>query len=240
MIKFFRNIRKSLLIENKTSKYLKYAIGEIVLVVLGILIALQINNWNEERQLDSQFLSILKTVREDLKTDTIIANRVIRQYDTVKKYSDKVLSQEFNVKSLDSCPLCTRLVTIYSPMFIQKKGYNLLQNFTDYTIKTDSLATKISQFYSIYDELIISNMGLIKKEVVENLDYFKKQDWFINWVQGQKDPRVGEYFGNSLDYKNRVASHLILAALNYQRDIRNYNERAGQLIDEIDKRLNTD
>ena len=50
MIKFFRHIRKSLLMENKTGKYLKYAIGEIILVVIGILIALSINNWNEERK----------------------------------------------------------------------------------------------------------------------------------------------------------------------------------------------
>jgi len=50
MIKFFRSIRKSLLSEGKTSKYFKYAIGEIVLVVIGILIALQINNWNENRK----------------------------------------------------------------------------------------------------------------------------------------------------------------------------------------------
>jgi len=44
MIKFFRNIRQNLIMENKTGKYLKYAIGEIVLVVIGILIALQLNN----------------------------------------------------------------------------------------------------------------------------------------------------------------------------------------------------
>ena len=50
MIKFFRKIRQNLLMENKTGKYFKYAIGEIVLVVIGILIALQINNWNESRK----------------------------------------------------------------------------------------------------------------------------------------------------------------------------------------------
>ena len=50
MIKFFRKIRFSLLSENKTSKYFKYAFGEIILVVIGILIALQINNWNENRK----------------------------------------------------------------------------------------------------------------------------------------------------------------------------------------------
>ncbi|WP_298371203.1 DUF6090 family protein [uncultured Lutibacter sp.] len=50
MIKFFRKIRQKLLTENKTGKYFKYAIGEIILVVIGILIALQINNWNENRK----------------------------------------------------------------------------------------------------------------------------------------------------------------------------------------------
>ena len=47
MIKFFRKIRQNLLSQGKTGKYFKYAIGEIILVVIGILIALQINNWNE-------------------------------------------------------------------------------------------------------------------------------------------------------------------------------------------------
>jgi len=51
MIKLFRNIRQKLIKEGKTTNYLKYAIGEIVLVVIGILIALQINNWNENRKL---------------------------------------------------------------------------------------------------------------------------------------------------------------------------------------------
>jgi len=66
MIKFFRNIRQSLIMENKTSKYLKYAIGEIVLVVIGILIALQINNWNQDR-IDRKYeMKLLKEIKNDL------------------------------------------------------------------------------------------------------------------------------------------------------------------------------
>jgi hypothetical protein len=59
MINFFRKIRKNLLMENKTGKYFKYAIGEIILVVIGILIALSINNWNENRKLKSSELKML-------------------------------------------------------------------------------------------------------------------------------------------------------------------------------------
>ncbi len=50
MIKFFRKIRQNMIKENKVSKYLLYAIGEIILVVIGILIALQVNTWNEYRK----------------------------------------------------------------------------------------------------------------------------------------------------------------------------------------------
>ncbi|NNK81436.1 MAG: hypothetical protein HKO93_08045 [Flavobacteriales bacterium] len=69
MIKFFRRIRQRLLSESKFSKYLIYAIGEIILVVIGILIALQINTWNEERK-DSQTASILaESLIADLNKD---------------------------------------------------------------------------------------------------------------------------------------------------------------------------
>ena len=50
MMRFFKNIRQKLASENKVMAYLRYAVGEILLVVIGIIIALQINNWNEERK----------------------------------------------------------------------------------------------------------------------------------------------------------------------------------------------
>jgi len=71
MIKFFRKIRYNLIEKNKTGKYLKYAIGEIVLVVIGILIALQINNWNEQRKLNSNDLQLCKELLNDAVADSI-------------------------------------------------------------------------------------------------------------------------------------------------------------------------
>jgi hypothetical protein len=72
MIKFFRNIRKNLLSEGKTSKYVKYALGEILLVVIGILIALQINNWNEGQKKKTEIKNSLIALRNDLVQDTLL------------------------------------------------------------------------------------------------------------------------------------------------------------------------
>lgn len=67
MMKLFRNIRQKLLAENKASKYLLYAIGEIILVVIGILIALQINNWNESNKTKAKEKNYLKSFYEENK-----------------------------------------------------------------------------------------------------------------------------------------------------------------------------
>ena len=67
MIKFFRHTRRSLLKENKMGKYFKYALGEILLVVIGILLALQINNWNESRKLKQIEIDYLQRLVIDLK-----------------------------------------------------------------------------------------------------------------------------------------------------------------------------
>jgi hypothetical protein len=62
--------------ENKTSKYFKYAIGEIILVVIGILIALQINNWNEHRKTENKIKNSLEALRSDLIQDTLLITEI--------------------------------------------------------------------------------------------------------------------------------------------------------------------
>jgi len=82
MIKFFRKMRQDLLLTGKTGKYLKYAIGEIILVVIGILIAISINNWNEyqkDRKIESIYLSGLK--KELISDTTSISQYIIKPYE---------------------------------------------------------------------------------------------------------------------------------------------------------------
>ena len=78
MIKFFRKIRQDLLSRGKTGKYFKYAIGEIILVVIGILIALQINNWNENRKVNITKQNYYQQILTDLESDKEFAENTIR------------------------------------------------------------------------------------------------------------------------------------------------------------------
>jgi hypothetical protein len=110
MIKYFRKIRQRLLSQNKISNYLFYAVGEILLVVIGILIALQINNWNQKR-LDRDFeITMLKEIRSSLETDLdffkVIQFRasikeegiqeLLKMIDSNKIYPDSTLLRSYN------------------------------------------------------------------------------------------------------------------------------------------------
>ena len=86
MIKFFRKIRQRLLTENKFSKYLLYAVGEIVLVVIGILIALSINNWNESLKTQSRISLHYKELKEELKFDLERINQHIARLETIDNH----------------------------------------------------------------------------------------------------------------------------------------------------------
>ena len=92
MIKFFRHIRQKLIMENKTSKYLKYAIGEIVLVVIGILIALQINNWNENRKERLIERNLLNSLQEDLSRNKELIVSNISGLNFITKQIDVLLT----------------------------------------------------------------------------------------------------------------------------------------------------
>jgi hypothetical protein len=105
MIKFFKHIRKSLLMENKTSKYFKYAFGEIVLVVIGILIALQINNWNENRKQAIAEQEILISLQKELETNKDNLLFYINKYE--KQYKDGLYLLFLFSKNIDTIPKLT-------------------------------------------------------------------------------------------------------------------------------------
>ena len=78
MITFLRKIRQKLIAQNKLTRYLVYALGEILLVVIGILIALQVNNWNEERKRNSNFFATIEQIYNGLELESQELDYVIQ------------------------------------------------------------------------------------------------------------------------------------------------------------------
>lgn len=92
MIKIFRRIRQKFLIENQISKYLIYAIGEIVLVVIGILIALQLNNYNDYKKERKEEIRIIRSFSKDLTNDVFQLDAMIERESFVRNCIDSVFS----------------------------------------------------------------------------------------------------------------------------------------------------
>ncbi len=101
MIKLFRKIRMQLTFDNKSGKYIKYAIGEIVLVVIGILIALQINNWNNIRNEEGRIKEYANALILDLEEDIAMVNVILRHAQKITNRIDSLSQYVQNKKIQD-------------------------------------------------------------------------------------------------------------------------------------------
>ena len=156
MIKFFRKIRQKLLSENKLSKYLIYAIGEIVLVVIGILIALSINTWNEKRKLKTIETEILIEIKQDLEQTSkelkadldmhtlgLNASNELIQFLKFSRKSDKPIGYLLSISCIDA------------QAYPKTSGFNLLQSKGISTISNDQLRKNISDLYQLSIKRVI-------------------------------------------------------------------------------------
>jgi hypothetical protein len=144
MIKFFRRIRQRLLNENKLSKYLVYAVGEILLVVIGILIALQINNVNESRKERAVEVNYLKNLRADLLLD--LKN-----------------NKDFSMYRFERAKSCTQLLNARLPETIED-----VQSYTDNYENVFIWQSFVPNNNTFKELLGSGNLSLIKNDTIKN------------------------------------------------------------------------
>jgi hypothetical protein len=208
MIKFFRNIRQNLLNEGKTTKYFKYAIGEILLVVIGILIALNINNWNEQKKNDAKIVNALKEIQSDIQTDLIQANRMFDYHLLTDSIAKGVYNNTFTADD-------------YRTGNLQRIGYN----YRDFKIVTngfDNLKGNIDNIPKTYRPLLpdIKNLyvGLkididvyndrIRNTTYKNVDEDFLFDWSQIGLKGMLTDAQIDYYLNDKKYKDLVANYM--------------------------------
>lgn len=133
MISFFKQIRQQLLDQNKLKKYVFYAIGEIILVVLGILIALKINNWNSDQTKHLEELEVYKNIKEQISQNEkeILEVKDLNNFYTSQYiYANNIISQH-RIASIDTLALMVINLSRYSDFQGNENIYETLVNSGD-------------------------------------------------------------------------------------------------------------
>jgi hypothetical protein len=178
MIKFFRKIRQNLLSQGKTGRDFKYAIGEIVLVVIGILIALQINDWNENRKQQIKEREILSYTIKNLTVDSLAIDRLITNAERILKVHEELVQlskgeiQESDVSDLDMFRYSE------SSQIITKKNNIDLPN----QISNTALKEAILRYFIWIDYVEFTTVSQIQF-VAEQLSPFFREKKLLNYLE---------------------------------------------------------
>lgn len=182
-----------LLSENKLLRYLAYAVGEIVLVVIGILIALQVNNWNEWRKDRQIELSILAEIRSDLEMDLEEFNRNMTHLKNQQLSSLRLLEiARENLAYDESYGVYLFLAALYPRFTPKTAGYELLQNKGLDLISDDELRRAVTDLYQFGYPYIQA-----KEEDLEH---------FYNF---EISPAMRKYFGSEPFKREHIPADII-------------------------------
>ena len=200
MIKLFRNIRKNLLAEGKTSKYFKYAIGEIILVVIGILIALQINNWNEGLKAQTLEIEILENLKKDLTLDTLDINFNLKYHSLFINEEKKLLNFLMSDLQTPDAPIdYNAALTTPLVIVLHESTFANLQNNHIGILTNNALRNDISRFYDFFS----SGIQTIENDLTSYETYDVKLPYFLKYFQLDHNGKPMELaHENSKDYYN--------------------------------------
>ena len=238
MSNVFRNIRKKLASENNFQSYLRYAIGEVVLVVVGILIALSINNWNDHRKDVVKEKELLLSLRSNLMINTDILKTDMKQYQSYSNDCDSILKAiKFKNLEMDSLPYYFHYARLPFNIKLSYAGYeslksigfdiiynNTLRNeiinlfeFT-YSETTDKLNTAFSNNAPFIETYFTSNFENTLSGITENPNNLNKviNDPLFKNIISLKKNLFGwsSYLANSCNKENVRVIQLINDELN--------------------------
>jgi hypothetical protein len=247
VIKFFRHIRQSLLKEGKTSKYLAYAIGEIILVVIGILIALSINTWNQERINRTQSNELLRGIIKDLDQDIAGLDHSINYTESRLAFLERHMSKsDFFTTSTDT--LFALFDGTARPFTMTHLSYDKAKNLgISELTSNDSLALRINKYYTHtldwstflytlqYDEMNKLNDFWMKEQ--EGLEFEMNASFQFPLMQDSLERRTNALAGIT---SPRGRNHIRLECYTHGNVIRNhrtYREIAVDLRRDIEEYL---
>lgn len=249
MIKFFRNIRKKLLSENRFNKYLIYAFGEIILVVIGILIALQINNWNESKKNREKVDKLLFKIQKDIKSDIGQIKSLTKFYAEKDSLIQLVLNDQITRKDYESRGSDPLHLLIFNKEFVRlkKDSYSNLLSLQD--VIPSEYDVILEDLQVLYNELFsyVKNREEQFDNKTSKYDemLFEKYDWYSKQISRRENQKRIDYFLSNDRYKGLVSGYRSSGINNFLRITIAYAIKAISVygkIDEIlkDKSLDSD
>ena len=218
MIKFFRKIRQNLLNEGKTSKYFKYAIGEIFLVVIGILIALQINNWNENRKDFSKDKAILVNIHKEFKKNKKQLDSVVYRHKLSLDYCNKVIAL-FPITSKPDPEVLDSLTVL---MWDTYDGVTFNPSQSSITALTNTSSFEVITNEKLRD-LLISWEDLIE-------DYQEEEIRSRNHVWEQYDPYISKHFDFNFNFNDPRNDFDALQTLEFEYLVKSRQDLLDQIV----------
>ena len=202
--------------KNKSGKYLKYAIGEIILVVIGILIALQINNWNQQRIQNNELSKIHQRLILDIENDIGELSSNLIFWKEKEPVFKKVINDSMSADLFDIG--LSRLLTTNPQTNLNKSGVQQLKSLN---VK-DELSLRIIEVYDYMENIHILPWEKRISEVSTNLVTIFQDNyaWFPEWMsktimKDNSSKELQNYFLTSMEYRNRVIN-------GYQQIFNNY------------------
>ncbi|MBK7871753.1 MAG: hypothetical protein IPJ74_14280 [Saprospiraceae bacterium] len=166
MLKFFRSIRRRLLDSGKVKRDALYAIGEILLVVIGILIALQVNNWNEGKKDRKTELYVLKEILNNLHEDERLINNILKQRVKAKKAIENLQNYLLNdSKSKDSLPSDLTDVLTFERYYPINNAYEVLKS-KGLKLSNNKIASQLSRYYDFEQNKVRSSIYDIEQVLI--------------------------------------------------------------------------
>jgi len=246
MLTFFRQIRKGLLEGDATSKYMLSAIGEIALVVIGILIALQINNWNEDRQKQIQLEETLRLIVSDIDSDLPRVTQNINRIKWRIAIIDSVVNDLIPNERLYNCFYCLTANGFTDDFVHTNTGNEILKSISSGKSSADTLLQEILNFYSTFEEgpLMLINQKIRDDSYssVENIrDHYPDIDRLnIFFAEAEIDsisPEVGIDLLNTKNFKRRMIFHRTMLRKNSLPYFRFYKNKSVELKAKIEHML---
>jgi hypothetical protein len=214
MIPFFRKIRKKMADENKPLKYMRYAIGEIVLVVIGILIALQINTWNEARKDRLLETELLENLVENLKQNERQMEYRIRYINYFRDEGQHIIDIIDQKKPYhDSLSLMFHSALMNTSGFkLSNIGYEAIKNAGLEIIQNDSLKKEIMKFFEEIQPRFHIELGWGDVDKVDREKFIDEH--FVQKVY--KDSNSNRYQVNYIPFEpdKILKNHYFIALIN--------------------------